>query len=81
VRPRGRWIASVRTHLVCADTAHVRADAGVHPHGHARFRADASVLFPCNFITDALVRPSHGRLSGHHPTVRPSVIVRVTTLG
>jgi hypothetical protein len=43
-------------------------------------RADASVLFPDNFITDPTVRPSLGRLSGHRPTVRSSVIVRVTTL-
>jgi hypothetical protein len=43
-------------------------------------RADASVLHPGNFITDATVRPSHGRPCGHCSTVRPSVIVRVTTL-
>jgi hypothetical protein len=37
-----------------------------------------------NFITDAIVRPGYGQPSGHHLTVRPSVrpssIVRVTTL-
>jgi hypothetical protein len=44
------------------------------------FRADATVLSPGNFITDATVCPSHGRLSGHRSTVRPSVIVPVTTL-
>jgi hypothetical protein len=43
-------------------------------------RADAGVLPPGNFIMDATVRPSHGRLSGYRPTIRPSVIVRVTTL-
>jgi hypothetical protein len=51
---------------------------------HGRVRADASVLPPCNFITDATVSLSHGRPSGHRPTIcpsiRPSVIVRVTTL-
>jgi hypothetical protein len=52
----------------------------VHPRGHARDRADASVLPPGNFITDATVRPSHGRPSGHRPTVCPSAIARVTTL-
>jgi hypothetical protein len=36
-------------------------------------RADASVLPPSNFITDATVRPSHGRPCGHRPIVRPSV--------
>jgi hypothetical protein len=35
---------------------------------------------PGNFKTDATVRPSHGRPCGHRPTVRPSIIVRVTTL-
>jgi hypothetical protein len=47
---------------------------------HDRVRADASVLPPCNFITDAIMRLSHGRPSGHRPTIRPSVIVCVTTL-
>jgi hypothetical protein len=42
-------------------------------------RVDASVLSLGNFITDAM-HPSHGRPSGHRPSVRPSVIVRVTTL-
>jgi hypothetical protein len=45
-----------------------------------RVRADASVLPPGNFKKDTTVRPSHGRPRGHRPTVRPSVIVRVTTL-
>jgi hypothetical protein len=48
-------------------------------------RGDASVLPPGNLITDAIVQPSHERLNGHrptvHPSVCPSVIVRVTTLG
>jgi hypothetical protein len=52
----------------------------VRPCGHARVRTDASVLPPGNFVTDAIVRPSHGRPNGHRPSVRPSVIVRVTTL-
>jgi hypothetical protein len=43
-------------------------------------RADTSVLSLGNFITDATVRPRHGRPSGHHPTVRPSAIVRLTIL-
>jgi hypothetical protein len=41
---------------------------------------DASVLSPDNFIMDTRVRLSYGRPSSHHPIVRPSVIVRVTTL-
>jgi hypothetical protein len=36
-------------------------------------RADASVLSPGNFITDATVRLSHGRPSAHRPIVCPSV--------
>jgi hypothetical protein len=51
----------------------VRADA-------AGVRSDASVLSPGNFITDATLRPSHRRPNGHRSIVRPSVIVRVTTL-
>jgi hypothetical protein len=51
---------------------------------HRRVHADASILSPGNFITDAIVRPSHRRPNGHRPIVRPSVhpssIVRVTTL-
>jgi hypothetical protein len=39
-------------------------------------RVDASVLPPGNFITEATVRPSHGRPSGHRPVVRPSVRYR-----
>jgi hypothetical protein len=38
-----------------------------------RVRVDASVLSLGNFITDATVRPSHGRPSGHCPSIRPSV--------
>jgi hypothetical protein len=38
---------------------------------HSRVHADARVLPLGNFITDATVRPSHGRPSGHRPTVRP----------
>jgi hypothetical protein len=48
--------------------------------GHTRVRADASVLPPGSFITDAIVRPSHGQPCGHRPTIHPSVIVHVTTL-
>jgi hypothetical protein len=65
--------ASARTHPV-------RMDVGVRPRRHARIRADASVLPLGNFITDATMRPRHGRLSGHRPTVRlyirPSVRYR-----
>jgi hypothetical protein len=31
---------------------------------------------PCNFITDATVRPSHGRPCGHRPTIRSFVRYR-----
>jgi hypothetical protein len=50
------------------------------PCGQARVRADTSVLPLGNFITDATVHRSHGRPSGHRPTVRSSAIVRMTTL-
>jgi hypothetical protein len=79
-RPRGRIFASART-------CHVRADELLRPRGRALsartlgcVRTEKSVLFPCNFITDATVRPSHDWPSGHRLIVRPSVIVRVTTL-
>jgi hypothetical protein len=56
------------------------ADVRLCPRGHARVRTDASVLYPGNFITDATVRRSHGRPSGHHLSVylsvRPSVRYR-----
>jgi hypothetical protein len=39
-------------------------------------RVNTSVLSPRNFITDAIVRPSHGRPSGHYLTVCPSVLYR-----
>jgi hypothetical protein len=35
--------------------------------------ADASVVIPSNFITDAIVHPSDGRPSGHRLTICPSV--------
>jgi hypothetical protein len=43
----------------------------VWTHGH--IRADAPCFIPGNFKKDATVRPSHGRLHGHRPIVRPSV--------
>jgi hypothetical protein len=70
--------ASARTH--CRGCSRVRADASASARAHCRVRADASVLPPGNFKMDATVRPSHGRPHGHRPTVRPSVIIRVTTL-
>jgi hypothetical protein len=36
-------------------------------------RADAQIYLLGNFITDAIVRPSHGQPSGHCPHPRPSV--------
>jgi hypothetical protein len=44
--------------------------------GNECVRADASVLPPGNFITDATVRSGHGRPGGHCPIVRPSVRYR-----
>jgi hypothetical protein len=38
-----------------------------------RVRADAYFFTPSNFKKDATVHPSHGRLGGHRPTLRPSV--------
>jgi hypothetical protein len=72
VRPRGRTQAFVRMLLPSVRTyAFVHADAPIYPRG--------------NFITDATVCPSHGRPNGHcpivHPSVHPSSIVHVTTLG
>jgi hypothetical protein len=61
-RPRGRVDASAwMLGRVRAMSARMRCCV----------RADASVLPPCNFITDATVRPSHGRSSGHRPILRP----------
>jgi hypothetical protein len=54
-------------------TLGIRADACARPRGWQCFTLG-------NFKTDATVRPSHERPYGHCPTVRPSVIVRVTTL-
>jgi hypothetical protein len=51
------------TQLVSVQTHRVRADTGVRLRGR-------ECLPPGNFITDATMRPSHGRLSGHHPAVR-----------
>jgi hypothetical protein len=85
--------ASVRTGCVHTDaTARPRrASEGVQWEGEGKemtssmrmqgsVYADASLFTTGNFITDAIVRPSHGRPSGHRPSVHPSVIVRVTTL-
>jgi hypothetical protein len=69
--------ASVRTHRRPRSRGHPRVDAPMHPHGHAHVRADASVLPPGNFITDAIVRLSHGRPSGHRPIVCLSVRYRL----
>jgi hypothetical protein len=46
------------------------ADGPMSARTHGRVRADASVLPPWNFIMDATVRPSHGRPTGHRPSVR-----------
>jgi hypothetical protein len=43
---------------------------------HVHICTDGSVLPPSNFITDAIVRPSHGRPCGHCLTVHPSVRYR-----
>jgi hypothetical protein len=53
----------------------VSKSLGIHgvntarPRGRKRFTLG-------NFISDATMRPSHGRPSGHRPTVRPSVCYR-----
>jgi hypothetical protein len=47
---------------------------------HACVRADAPIYPRGYFITDATVRPTHKRPSGHRLSVCPSSIVRVTTL-
>jgi hypothetical protein len=68
------------------------ADARLCPHGRrgASARTGSRLhgrerLTPDNCITDATMRPSHGRPSGCRssvcPSVRPSAIVRMTTLG
>jgi hypothetical protein len=68
LRPRGRWGASTLT-LFC-----VRTDATVRADGSVFFtRVTSKWTLQCGQVTDtlaAIVRPS----------VRPSVIVRVTTL-
>jgi hypothetical protein len=47
---------------------------------HVPNRVDAHYFTPSNFKKDATVHPSHGRPHGHHPTVRASENVRVTTM-
>jgi hypothetical protein len=47
---------------------------------HVRVHADAHCFTLGNFKKDATVRPSHGSPRGHHPPVRPSENVCVTTL-
>jgi hypothetical protein len=61
--------ASTRTLVLSVWTCWVRADA-------ARVRTDVPIYPRGNFITDATVRPSHGRPSSHRPTVRPTVLNR-----
>jgi hypothetical protein len=70
-----------------ARTQPVRADSRLRPQGRGRGGRGgegmsasascvctyASVLSPGNFITNAIVCPSHGRPSGHRPTIRSSV--------
>jgi hypothetical protein len=51
----------------------VRTDAPMSARTHVRVRADAYFFTPSNFKKDATVHPSHGRLGGHRPTLRPSV--------
>jgi hypothetical protein len=51
---------------ICADTP-------MSALTHRSVRADASVLSPGNFITDATVCPSHERPNGYRPSVRASV--------
>jgi hypothetical protein len=63
-----RMLDCVRTDAPCPCGRWVAS-----PRTYRGVRADTSILSPGNFITDATVRPSHGRPSGHHPTVRPSV--------
>ena len=56
-------------------TLPVYADGCLRTHGcvHANV-----LIYPlCNFITDAIVRLSHGRPSGHRPHRRPSVFFRL----
>jgi hypothetical protein len=67
VRPRGRPMSARMPRRARADAV-VRADAFWRPRGRAMsartlecVRSDASVLSQDNFITDATVRPSHGR--------------------
>jgi hypothetical protein len=75
VRPHG--LARVRANAVKSSRTHWRPHEHMaRPRGHAHVRVDASVLPPGNFIMDATVRPSHGRPSGHRPSVRPSVRYR-----
>jgi hypothetical protein len=66
--PASAWTRapSAGTLWVHADATCVRADTGP-------VRADVAI-YPCrNFITDASVRPSHGRSNGDRPRPRPSV--------
>jgi hypothetical protein len=78
MHPCGRWVASVRTcHVRTGLLPHGLTCASARIHSYPRGR---ECFTPGNFITNATVRPSHGRPSGYRPTVRPFAIVCVTTL-
>jgi hypothetical protein len=86
--PRGR-ISVDATHVradalrVHADAARPRRREAGRARGagggswsaqtHACVRADALIYPRGNFIMDARVRLSHGRPSGHRPSVRPQL--------
>jgi hypothetical protein len=75
-RARGREVKElVHADVPMSAQTHGRIclDKLVSAWTHRGVRADTSVLSPSNFITDATVRPSHGRPSGHHLTVSLSV--------
>jgi hypothetical protein len=46
---------------------HVRADELVSVWTHGHVRVDVPIYPLGNFITDAIVRPSHGQPNGHRP--------------
>jgi hypothetical protein len=78
--PRGRVVASAWTGLFSHGRVHVRSDGLAFARMQGCVCTYASRFTRGNFITDSIVRPSHGRPSGHRPSVRLSIIVRVTTL-
>jgi hypothetical protein len=74
LRPRERAVSAWTLGCIRTDAeGRLRGPWVASVQTHKGVRADASVLSLGNFRTDATMRLSHGRPSGHRPTFRPSV--------